>query len=380
MSNISIPQNCVVCHSPFVSYVRDVPAPRIKRNIPLYYCMECGSFNNPSGFKEDEEQLQKDLNWNISVIDRNVAASERLFKELTKRYPQAKSVLEIGCGIGTTLSVAKKYFSQVTGYDVNYRAIEYGRKKFDLDLKSEMWSAATTEDYDIVLCISVLEHLEQPRKLFSELAKSVKESGGALFVSVPFFESYKWKYILNPDPTVAGTPFFCNDVHINHFSKKGLIKLGEQHGATSVETIVQGWQGCIFEFDRSQQVWITKGEVQQLAENKFEFKDHDDRNSIYSLHSQTIKQGEAIEAELVVTVWEDSTVVLTLSRHSTKKNEGSSQRHSLTSGTHTVKVDHRFKDDHTGCKIQLRFHHDKPPRIDAKPLKIAVESVTFNKI
>lgn len=380
MSNIPIPENCVVCNSPYVSYVRDVHAPRIDQEIPLYYCMECESFSNPSGFKEDDEQLEKDLQWNISVIDRNVSASERLFKELRRIYPKAKSVLEIGCGIGTTLSVAKKYFPKVTGYDLNYRAIDYGKKKFELDLKSEMWSATTTENYDIVLCISVLEHLEHPRKLFAELAKSVKKSGGALFVSVPFFEKYKWKYILNPDPKVPGTPFFCNDVHITHFSKAGLIKLAKQNGATSIVPIVQGWQGCIFEFDKSQLLWTARGDVEQIEKNTFEFPDRDARNSIYCIYNQKVQRKQTIKAELILTLSADSNLFIALSRHSIKTNEGSNNKLNLTKGAHKIDISHQFKDSHTGIKLILRFADDKLPRIDAKKDKIAIESIKFKMI
>ncbi|MGB3534813.1 MAG: class I SAM-dependent methyltransferase [Microcoleaceae cyanobacterium] len=245
---LSKPCNCVVCDSPFVAYIRDIPTRRTRKDIPLYYCMECESLFNPSGYKEDDRILKKDLEWNIGVIERNLETSEKLIKELIKLYPSAKSVLEIGCGIGTNLSVASKYFSKVTGYDLNHYAVDYGKDRFGLDLKSEMWISSKTQSYDIVLCIMVLEHLENPRHLFSQLVEATKNGKGALFISVPFLERNRWKYILEPDPYVKGTPFFDNDVHVTHFSQKGLTELAKQHGATSINRISQGWLGYIFEF------------------------------------------------------------------------------------------------------------------------------------
>lgn len=242
-------KSCVVCDSPFVTYVKDVPTRRTKKDIPLYYCMECESFFNPSGYKEDEVQLARDLDWNISVIERNIGYSEKLISRLLDLYPQTKNILEIGCGIGTFLSIAKKRGLTVIGYDTNKYAIEYGKKIFNLDLRADFWSAEDTKNHDLIVCIMVLEHLEQPRLLFEQLALAAKKNKGNLYISVPFLDRDKWHFILEPDPTKKGTPFFDNDVHITHFSEKGLIKLAKEYGATKFTKIMQGWHGYVFEFN-----------------------------------------------------------------------------------------------------------------------------------
>jgi len=240
---------CIVCNSPFVAYVRDVPTRRTKRNIPLYYCMDCESFYNPSGYREDDIQLAKDLNWNISVIDRNIRYSQRLIPRLLELRPNAKRLLEIGCGIGTFLSVARDFLPQVIGYDTNHHATEYGKRVFNLDLRNEFWTAKPAENYDIIACISVLEHLEHPRPLFEQLALAAKQSRGILYISVPFLDRDKWHFILDPDPYQKGTPFFDNDVHVTHFSRKGILELAKQYGATQFTEITHGWYGYAFEFN-----------------------------------------------------------------------------------------------------------------------------------
>ena len=380
MINISIPENCVVCNSPFVFYVRDIPTRRTKKEIPLYYCMECESFSNPSGYSEDEKQLHKDLNWNIGVIERNMEASERLLKKLTNLYPQIKSVLEIGCGIGTTLYVARNYFPRVKGYDINHYAVNYGIEKFELDLKCEMWDAGKTEPFDLILCISVLEHLEDPRKLFSELAKSAFKSGGALFVSVPFLDRNRWKYILNPEPTVEGTPFFDNDVHITHFSTKGLNELALQNGCTSATFIAAGWAGYIFEFDKNKFNWITQGKVRQINQNTFEFENTDENNIITYFFRQPIKSSQFFTAEITVTVFDCVKLALSLNRRGKKKIEGNTQKYKLDPGTHTISIEHTFLECHTGSKLQLRFDNNKPSMIDSKKQTIEVYSPTVQLI
>ncbi|MEG4857840.1 class I SAM-dependent methyltransferase [Microcoleus sp. K1-B6] len=242
-------KECIVCNSPFVTYVRDVLTRRTKKNIPLYYCMECESFFNPSGYQEDDNQLSKDLDWNISVKERNIGYSRRLIYKLLELKPNAKSLLEIGCGIGTFLSAASDCFPQVIGYDTNHHATEYGKRVFNLDLRNELWTAKKAENYDIIACISVLEHLEHPRPLFEQLALAAKQSRGILYISVPFLDRDKWNFILDPDPYQKGTPFFDNDVHVTHFSRKGLLELAKQCGANKFTEITQGWVGYVLEFN-----------------------------------------------------------------------------------------------------------------------------------
>lgn len=242
-------KECVVCNSQFVSYIRDIPTRRTKRNILLYYCMECESFFNPSGYQEDNNQLSKDLDWHVSVKERNIRYSHRLISKLLELKPNTKSLLEIGCGIDTFLFVARNFLPKVIGFDTNHYATEYGKKEFSLDLRNELWTSENSGKYDIIACISVLEHLEQPRPLFEQLALATRKSKGILYLSVPFLDRDKWHFILDSDPYKKGTPFFDNDVHVTHFSRKGLLELAKQNGATKFTEITQGWVGYVFEFN-----------------------------------------------------------------------------------------------------------------------------------
>ena len=246
---IYLPQSCPVCDSKFVAYVRTVLTRRTKKYLPLYYCMECESFFNPSGYQLDDSQWKKTKDWYVSVESRDMRFAENLMKELSQKYPRAQSILQIGCGTGTLLSVARKYFPRVTGYDANPHAISYGRSKYNLDLHwDQFWKADKTEPHDLLLCISLLDQKEQPQLLFEELAKAARRDGSALFVSVPFLEREKWNYILTADPYEKGTPFADNDIVVTHFSHKGLLALGHKHGARKSTFLQTSWQGYIFEF------------------------------------------------------------------------------------------------------------------------------------
>lgn len=240
-------QPCPVCNSPFTAYVRKIPTIRTHRLINLYTCLECESFWNPSGYRESEEQLARDLQWGLGVAERNVKATHDLFAKLSELGVKPKTVAEIGCGIGTLLKTARAMGKSVVGFDVNHRAIEYAVKENRVEAYAAMWSSQTkTIPIDLYLSIMVLEHIDQPRPLIKELCTAAIRHKSALFISVPFADRSRWPNILNPDPKVPGTLFFDNDVHVTHFSKEGLMRAMAEFGITNTRYVAAGlWHGIL---------------------------------------------------------------------------------------------------------------------------------------
>jgi SAM-dependent methyltransferase len=103
---------------------------------------------------------------------------------------QFKSALDIGCGSGTNLLAISQNFNNIDmmGVDVSTSAIEAARRKFDtLHLKArfgllDLINQSLPEQFDLVLCCDVLEHIEDDRKAISNLAKM---TGKYLLVSSP---------------------------------------------------------------------------------------------------------------------------------------------------------------------------------------------------
>lgn len=229
-----------------------MPTVRTCREIPLYFCQECYSFFNPSGYKEDEKQLEKDLAWNIGVIARNEEYARSLFSRLTSSHPEIRRVVEVGCGIGTALHIAEKEFGmKCCGFDVNSAAVTWGIGNFGLKLSDEFWNAKREIEADLITCISCLEHVEEPRGLLKEIAKRCVAKNSAAFISVPFLEVHHWKYLDDPSPERSGTPFFDNDVHVTHFSVLGLVKAMRDFGLKRFEIINSGWMGILFHPEKS---------------------------------------------------------------------------------------------------------------------------------
>lgn len=154
------------------------------------------------------------------------------------------------CPVCGSPYVAGELGSTGIGYDINDLTTSYGRQKHNLDLRSEFWTSKTdTGPFDVMLCISVLEHVDRPRGLMAEMAEACRRERAALFISVPLLDEDKWPFILDPTPTRQGTPFFDNDVHVTHFSSLGLEKAMWEHGAAKVDWLREGlWHGTVARF------------------------------------------------------------------------------------------------------------------------------------
>lgn len=245
-------RKCPICGSEFTTYLRDIPAPYIKKNIPVLFCMDCSSLATPSGYSEDDERLKLDARWHLDVQERNTRFARNFLNAVRHQFPHVQSILEIGCGTGTLLEVARtEYNMRVIGYDTNPHAINLGLSQHKgINLIHDYWTAQSFEEkYDLVLCISIMEHLDQPMILMQEVAEYCKKHQSSAFISVPYFERDKWDLLLEQNPNDnPASDLRMAYAHVVHFTKRGLVAMAGRCGATSAVFFPRGWRGHWLEF------------------------------------------------------------------------------------------------------------------------------------
>ncbi len=128
-----------------------------------------------------------------------------------------KLLLDIGCGSGTFLHVARRYGFLPHGMDASPRAVEIAGKLYDLPVRcgeigSEVWSDCR---FDLVTMFHVLEHLPDPG-LGLRFARRLLKPTGMLIVQVPNLASIQAR--------VLGRCWYGLDVprHLINFTPKGL--------------------------------------------------------------------------------------------------------------------------------------------------------------
>jgi len=126
-----------------------------------------------SSNKEYREYLEK-ISFKAKLY-RNLFYFPKLNKYLSG------NILEVGCGIGGFLSFNKS----VTGVDINSELVEICKnKKLNAHLMDFDILPFKTNLFDSVLLDNVLEHIENPIKIITEIHRVLKRNG-LILISVP---------------------------------------------------------------------------------------------------------------------------------------------------------------------------------------------------
>jgi 2-polyprenyl-3-methyl-5-hydroxy-6-metoxy-1,4-benzoquinol methylase len=133
-------------------------------------------------------------------------------------------LLDVGCGIGYFLEVAKKRGWEVFGTEFTDQAIEIceskgiAMKKGVLDIHNY-----PAESFDVITSFEVIEHINTPNAEIQNMY-SLLRKGGLLYVTTPNFNS-TLRYYLGGKYNVIGWP-----EHLSYYTPATLKKLMLNHG------------------------------------------------------------------------------------------------------------------------------------------------------
>ena len=127
-------------------------------------------------------------------------------------------LLDVGCGPGVLLSVAKNRWDAV-GVEVSKRAAEEARKRFNAKVVEGTLEQASfpAESFDAVTMVDVIEHLPNPGASLHEASRILKP-GGVLFVLTPNIDA--------PVAKMMGRWWWgFRPAHLNYFSRKTMDQM-----------------------------------------------------------------------------------------------------------------------------------------------------------
>lgn len=169
---------------------RDVEQRFVKQGLRVVRCPGCGLvYVNPQPSPDALARL-----YNAQVISdtdyyvrhaRADAASFRTRLALIERHRRPGRLLDVGCGAGTLLSLARERGWTARGIDVNAASVEHCRKQ-GLDALAGPFPnpALAGELFDAIVLNDVLEHLPDPRAALGAV-RELLAPDGVLFVSTP---------------------------------------------------------------------------------------------------------------------------------------------------------------------------------------------------
>src|SRR3989338_2060834 len=112
---------------------------------------------------------------------------EQFFEEKIRILAESNRVLDIGCGgmpMGKQLAAYKKLFE-----GKEYIVLDKHPKTPEVIKGDAHHLPFPDESFDAVICKSVLEHVENPFQVVSEIRRVLK-SGGVAIIYIPFLFPY----------------------------------------------------------------------------------------------------------------------------------------------------------------------------------------------
>ncbi len=159
----------------------------------LWACRNCGSmFKYPILPAKDYISLYETAAgalWDTSKIHRNDIA--RIYSYLSTR--QVKSILDVGCFSGEFLNGISDNVEKY-GIEPSVSAARIAQSLGVKIVAKTLDSLQPGKQFDVVVAIDVIEHIEDIRQ-FMEQAFSFVQSNGVLIISTGDPECYWWKYL-----------------------------------------------------------------------------------------------------------------------------------------------------------------------------------------
>lgn len=107
----------------------------------------------------------------------NIKRVEKTLKKLAKRTNKG-SLLDIGCGTGFIVNIAKKYFERVVGIDITPAMLDKVTKSKNVELYlTDLFSASFEKEFDVCTAYSVLHHLLRIKTAFKKIYSLLKKGG-----------------------------------------------------------------------------------------------------------------------------------------------------------------------------------------------------------
>jgi 2-polyprenyl-3-methyl-5-hydroxy-6-metoxy-1,4-benzoquinol methylase len=235
--------NCPVCQSQtFEEYLTVKDYTVSQEQFKIVTCKKCGfRFTNPRPYSEAIGEYYKAESY-ISHTNTSKGLISKIYQEVRKftlkgklnlinrLSPQKGKLLDVGCGTGMFLNVARENGWKVNGIEPDAGARAIAEEVNDIKIKGEVFSSFENETFEIITLWHVLEHVHELNATIDWLKEKLSKDG-SLLIAVPNHES--------KDAEIYQEQWAAYDVprHLYHFSQKSIKELFANHGFELKETL-----------------------------------------------------------------------------------------------------------------------------------------------
>lgn len=211
---------CPICNSNNIKTM-----PRYANNH-LVRCGKCGFvFCKPIPSADELNKYYANYSYNENYFVSPVTVKR--YKEILKSfetYRKFNRILDVGCGYGVFLSVAKELGWECYGTEYSPRAVELCNNKGLKVLQGSLQDVIQQlPEMDIIVSIEVIEHVSFPATEIRNMHKVVRE-GGSLYITTPNFNSLSRRVVKEKSGEIHYPE------HLSYFTSKTLSNLLKLNG------------------------------------------------------------------------------------------------------------------------------------------------------
>lgn len=167
-----------------------------KGSFNIVRCKKCGLvYVNPRPTKQEIGKFYPKAYF-LPPTDAKSGIDKYQYEKMKKikKFKKAGKILDIGCGAGYFIAVAKENGWETRGVEVSKVAADYAWKKFGINVfAGELREAGYPDEYfDVVTLWHVLAHLLNPSETLAEVNRVLKK-GGLLVLTVPNISGFQAK-------------------------------------------------------------------------------------------------------------------------------------------------------------------------------------------
>jgi len=220
----------------------------LDKHCNVFSCGKCGMVFLKRG-SEEKEFARQDLYWKGNAqediySDRDV---ERAFYKTFTRYLAdiescvlGRRLLDIGCGTGIFLQVARDRGWDCCGIDISPHAVELARGRLGVPIEAGKLENGlfANERFDVVTMWDVIEHLDDPVKMLQEVYHRLNPGG--LFIAETPDEEFlvrtlvKLFYRAGVGIAQFFPKYFYYQDHLFYFSLRSLSRLLQASGPFTI--------------------------------------------------------------------------------------------------------------------------------------------------
>tara|TARA_Y100000590_G_scaffold455922_1_gene605478 strand:+ start:128 stop:1030 length:903 start_codon:yes stop_codon:yes gene_type:complete len=154
------------------------------------------------------------------------------FSKIKPLLKKSMNVLEVGCGSGEVLAKVKPYVTNCVGIELNEDFSKFVNEELKIKCYSkDLLEIDFKEKFDLVICITTLDHMQNPLEELIEM-KNLLKSDGSLFLALPNMDEALLHFL--PEEHLKNyRQYTWKRAHFFYFTPKTITAMLESAGFTS---------------------------------------------------------------------------------------------------------------------------------------------------